>query len=678
MKRSYLLTILLLSGWALSAQQSWNMTELANWDDDNLPSTFSNTFNDCWGWVDCDGREYALVGSAAYVHFFDLLDPSQPLEVDRFAGGATTTWRDLKTYRDRAYTVCDNCNEGLQIFDLSTLPDTVVKIDQTTAFFGRSHNIFIDEGQGRLYAAGTDSAFFGLVILDLQADPDQPVRLANVSLAGGYVHDLYVRDHIAYCNHGNNGLVVYDLSDPGNPIVLGSLTSYPESGYNHSCWLHDDGVRFVFADESFGRAVKLADVSDLTDIQITDIFRSVLLAPADSSSIPHNPLIRGDLVFISYYHDGVEVFDLSDPDSVVKVAYYDTEPNNTMYNGFTGCWGVYPFLPSGHIIASDMNNGLFILSVDGIELADVDVPLTPSSALTLSGSPDLCEGDSLQIQASEAADAYAWYDNGVLLGQEGSSITVSAAGQYHVQISDQYCPGYSDTVLVTILPIPDAQFTAASAEACSGETILLMAVPGADSYQWYLDDEPIPGADQPTFEANASGDYQVEVSMMGCSSLSEAAGLTFFPVVVPTIDQVDLLLIASNGLFYQWYLDGEPIPGAEGNSWNATESGFYQVAVTDANGCTALSEMIEVVINGVEEFAAPVWQVFPNPAKSGEAIRLSGPAATVAVFSADGRLLQEENGWEQGEWKISPLPAGWYTLRLQNEQAVEVVRIVVQ
>ena len=135
---------------------------------------------------------------------------------------------------------------------------------------------------------------------------------------------------------------------------------------------------------------------------------------------------------------------------------------------------------------------------------------------------------------------------------------------------------------------------------------------------------------------------------------------------------------ASNGLFYQWYLDGEPIPGAEGNSWNATESGFYQVAVTDANGCTALSEMIEVVINGVEEFAAPVWQVFPNPAKSGEAIRLSGPAATVAVFSADGRLLQEENGWEQGEWKISPLPAGWYTLRLQNEQAVEVVRIVVQ
>ena len=264
------------------------------------------------------------------------------------------------------------------------------------------------------------------------------------------------------------------------------------------------------------------------------------------------------------------------------------------------------------------------------------------------------------------------------MDQEGSSITVSAAGQYHAQISDQYCPGSTDTVLVTILPIPEAQFTAPSLEACSGDIILLTAPAGADAYQWYLDDEPIPGADQPTFEANASGDYQVEVSMMGCSSLSEAAGLTFFPVVVPTIDQVDLLLIASNGLFYQWYLDGEPIPGAEGNSWNATESGFYQVAVTDANGCTALSEMIEVVINGVEEFAAPVWQVFPNPAKSGEAIRLSGPAATVAVFSADGRLLQEENGWEQGEWKIGPLPAGWYTLRLQNEQAVEVVRIVVQ
>jgi hypothetical protein len=58
------------------------------------------------------------------------------------------------------------------------------------------------------------------------------------------------------------------------------------------------------------------------------------------------------------------VFDISDTNNIVKVAYYDTY-ENTNYAGYDGCWGVYPYLESGNIIASDTENGLYMISITG-------------------------------------------------------------------------------------------------------------------------------------------------------------------------------------------------------------------------------------------------------------------------------------------------------------------------
>ena len=66
-----------------------------------------------------------------------------------------------------------------------------------------------------------------------------------------------------------------------------------------------------------------------------------------------------------YYMDGVQVYDITDTSNPVRVGYYDTYPDNgaTFFgSAYEGCWGVYPFLPSGNIIASDITYGLFVLS----------------------------------------------------------------------------------------------------------------------------------------------------------------------------------------------------------------------------------------------------------------------------------------------------------------------------
>ncbi|MFM7728652.1 MAG: carboxypeptidase regulatory-like domain-containing protein, partial [Flavobacteriales bacterium] len=61
------------------------------------------------------------------------------------------------------------------------------------------------------------------------------------------------------------------------------------------------------------------------------------------------------------YKEGVVITDMSRPENPIEVGHYDTYPQGAG-NGFSGCWGVYPFLPSGTIVASDINNGLFVLT----------------------------------------------------------------------------------------------------------------------------------------------------------------------------------------------------------------------------------------------------------------------------------------------------------------------------
>lgn len=352
----------------LHAQDSLNMRMVYNWQDTTIPKAVvvRNIYNEIWGWYDATKqREYAIIGSSIGTHFFDVTNPSKIDLVDFVPGRAgEVIHRDYKNKGQYLYAVADEFTESLMIMDMSTLPDSVSVVYDRGTFFNQSHNIWIDGD--RMYACiprfSWQAPIFGLAIYDISNPVDPKViKEYNAQLHPfGNVHDLYVRNDTAFLNCEARGLFIIDFSDPENYNVLAQYTNYPFMGYNHSGWLSDDGSKYVMADETHGMPIKFLDVSDFSNIGIDNyLFPEMSFPIMDTNAIAHNPIIRDDYVFASYYYDGVYIWDMVDPSKPVLAAFYDTyaQPNVGFYHGM---WGVYPFLPSGLILASDMQTGLYV------------------------------------------------------------------------------------------------------------------------------------------------------------------------------------------------------------------------------------------------------------------------------------------------------------------------------
>lgn len=332
----------------------------SNWITDDLnqdPANWvGNIYNDIWG-LHVNSREFAVMGSYEGTHFIDVTDPTNPIEVhfvEAAVPAEAIVHRDFHDYAGYVYTVADEGapNSTLQIIDVSELPAAVNVVYDSNDLFSITHNIFIDTAHARMYTCDWQSKILSL------DDPENPVLLYTFN--EGYVHDMYVRDNIGYLNMGSDGFMIVDFSSDSGYTVLGTLDSYPDQGYNHSGWLSEDAKYYVMADETHGTRLKVLNVDDPADITVVALIDDGLVTP---NSIAHNVIIKDDLVYVSYYYDGVQVFSIADPANPVKVAEYDTYDgaNDDFYRG---AWGVYPNLESGNILVSDMQTGLYVISVE--------------------------------------------------------------------------------------------------------------------------------------------------------------------------------------------------------------------------------------------------------------------------------------------------------------------------
>jgi len=415
MKKLLLFSFTLLFSISIFAQAQKNLTLLGQ-------LTFPNKgdLSNLWGYTAPDGTEYAIVGLEMGVSIVSLADPTNPVEV-QFLPGVQTIWREVKTFSHYAYIVNEG-GDGVRIVDLAGLPGSVVSKDTVLAGIVTGHTV--SETDGFLYINGYNGNNGGFKIFDLNIDPWRPPLVGTYSTR--YVHDCYVRGNTMYAGQINDGLLaIIDLTNKANPQDI-ATHSYINS-FTHNAWLNDAGNVCFTTDEVNAAYIYAWDITDPSNIIELDKIRSSLSAGA---AIPHNIHVKNDYGVTSYYRDGVLIFDVSHPNAMVEVGYYDTSPLSG--GNFNGCWGVYPYFQSGHIIASDIENGLFVLNPTYVRGCFLEGIVTDA----VTGSP--ISGATISMSTIT--------DNSIATG--AYTIGIADAGTFQVTYSK---PGYvSQTISASL------------------------------------------------------------------------------------------------------------------------------------------------------------------------------------------------------------------------------------
>lgn len=359
-----LLIVLTIASSAFAQLPNHNMHVISNKNDYPIPPQFMApwSYAAIWGYEAPDGREYAILGAAFGPVFYDVTDSSDITEVgffheiDSANPDQGNLWREIKVYDHYAYIVSEADNSGVLIFDLQYLPDSVSLVQRFIAP-GHSSTHSITQDGPYIYINGCNTSFGqGTTVLDLSVDPENPVVRGSWNTR--YVHDARVIDDTMYASCINDGYMsIIDVSNKDSLVLITEWLNNPNPS-THNSALTIDKSHLLITDEvgPLPRLLKIWDVSDILNPIQVDTWQP----PGITTARVHNVEIYGDTAVIAHYTAGVYLLDISDPENPTEIAWYDTYPANNGQS-FAGCWGVYKF-PSGKIIASDMNTGLYVLA----------------------------------------------------------------------------------------------------------------------------------------------------------------------------------------------------------------------------------------------------------------------------------------------------------------------------
>ena len=422
---------------------------------DDFPGS-PNAASDIWGHIDLNnGREYAIIGLNNGTSVVDISNPSA-LRVVGTISGQSTTWRDIKVYqfydatqarwRAYAYITADNVSEGILVLDLSALPDSI-RVAARYTDDPSAHNVYIsnvDYGLNialpnatpLLHISGSNRNNGAIRTYSL-ADPEHlSLSYQNTaSRADDYSHDassLLINDSRAQsdcvnassvgCNvlldFNENSLRISDHSRADSRVELSDST-YPNAEYTHSGWWTEDKRFVIVHDEmdeqnlALNTTLNIFDISSLTEPLLVGTWSG------PTRAIDHNGFVRGNRYYMSNYERGLTVLDISDPANPQSSGFFDTYPvsDNAAFNG---AWGVYPYLPSGRILLSDINSGLFVLRD---ETQGNNTLAFETDTITLS------EGASYQLGVNKSGTLSTTVAYEVLSGSASSDDYLISAGQ---------------------------------------------------------------------------------------------------------------------------------------------------------------------------------------------------------------------------------------------------------
>ncbi len=164
-----------------------------------------------------------------------------------------------------------------------------------------------------------------------------------------------------------------------------------------------------------------------------------------------------------------------------------------------------------------------------------------------------CEGQTIAttFTVAPAGDAYQWYRNGEPIGGATTiSYIATQGGIYTAEVTIGNCTGSSNALGILINSIPNPTISTDDRlswyENENIEVLLLTNIDNGDNYQWLLNLIPIPDANSSTYSANTSGTYAVEVTINGCTGVSNSIEIITLSNPIIANDDYYELFVNSN------------------------------------------------------------------------------------------------------------------------------------
>ena len=266
----------------------------------------------------------ASEGGRNGVTFFDLADPAHPRVVSRFSTGLEPGVHNAWLEGDYAYLVVDGVGSGLRILDIS--------------------------------------------------DPASPRVAASFYGGSSFLHDVYVRDGLAFLSHWDAGLIILDVGNglaggsPANPVEVSRLSEL--GGETHNVWYWPEAGYAFVGEEQFGHSKGPSGVMHV--VELSDIARPREVATYEvPGATSHNYWLdeEAGTLYLAWYEQGVRMLDvtgelmgrLERQGRQAAFVKYAGEAEDCLRDPEATCAWAPQLHGNGKLYASDLNHGLVVL-----------------------------------------------------------------------------------------------------------------------------------------------------------------------------------------------------------------------------------------------------------------------------------------------------------------------------
>lgn len=255
--------------------------------------------------------------------------------------------------------------------------------------------------------------------------------------------------------------------------------------------------------------------------------------------------------------------------------------------------------------------------------------------------------------------------------------TTSGLSSYTVTGVDGNGCKQSTNLQLNVWPLPQISVSVNPNDTICVGTMVTLTATGGNLVQWIPSTVLNGSAFMPQAGLNTYTVYVTDVN--SCESSTTQSVLVNPLPSVPVITFTPNVLQSTPAVAYQWYLNGNIIPGATGQQLTITQNGSYTVVIRDANGCERESDPFVVTKLSVSDLQTLQGiRFYPNPAKQGFWLDIDQANGNVEleILSASGQKVYHTRLSEQHNYISLSVASGIYFLRVQTPMGSYISKII--